>query len=372
MKTWLEISKTNLAHNAKEALQRLAPQTKLLAVVKANAYGHGMTLVADALSAKIRADRLWFGVDSTEEGIALRKHGIRAPILVLGYTPLDDLALATRFRLDLTVYNLETVKRLKLGRIHIKLETGTTRQGVGERDALAIAQLASHKPGIKLVGLSTHYANIEDTTDHRYAAMQLKRFCSAADALERAGFKIPIRHTAATAATILFPDTHFNLVRFGLGLYGLWPSKETKVSSYASKEGSPALKSALIWKSVVAQIKKVPSGAPVSYGLTERVHRASRVVVVPVGYSDGYPRALSSVGTVLIRGKRAKVLGRVCMNMMLVDTTDISGVRLEDEVVLLGQQGQDEITADELAAKVGTINYEIVARISPHLLRRSR
>lgn len=292
---------------------------------------------------------------------------------MLGYTPYDELDRAIRNKLDITVYNLETVRRLLGGRVHIKIETGTTRQGAGEREALAIATYIRRTRRATLVGLSTHYANIEDTTDHRYAAEQLRRFAAVADALRHAGFDVPIKHTAATAATLLFPETHFNLARIGLGLYGLWPSKKTRVSlqshSHAAKHESVRLQPIMTWKAVVAQVKDVPAGTPISYGLTERVHRRSRVAVLPVGYSDGYDRKLSSIGNVLIRGRRAKVLGRVCMNMIMVDVTDVPRVCPEDEVVLIGRQGRDEIAVDEIAAKIGTINYEIVARISPTLPR---
>lgn len=369
MKTWIEINKRALRDNAASFERILGTSSALMAVVKANAYGHGLVTVARILAHGARRRLRWFGVDSAHEGITLRRAGIRQPILVLGYTPYSELDRAVKNNLDLTVYNIETVRRLRGGRVHIKIETGTTRQGVGEREALAIAAYLARTRRAKLVGLSTHYANIEDTNDHRYAAKQLHRFTAVADVLQHAGFDIPLKHTAATAATLLFPETHQNLARVGLGLYGLWPSKATR-ASLRSQTYRPVCKFAelrpvLTWKTIVAQIKDVPSGTPISYGLTERVHRRSRVAVLPVGYSDGYDRGLSSVGNVLIRGRRAKVIGRVCMNMIMVDVTDIPRVHPEDEVVLIGRQGADEITADELASKMGTINYEIVARINP-------
>src|SRR3989344_2210431 len=367
-KTWVEISKTSLLHNVGEFRRILGPATKLMAVIKSNAYGHGFRETAGIL-----ADRTdWFGVDNVDEGIAIRKNGIRKPILILGYTPLDRLRDAIRNDLRMTVYNQQTIKALssirgaRPARVHFKIESGTTRQGVDGGELIKLAKRAKGSRGGEIEGISTHFANIEDTTDHGYASDQLRRFKRAADALRALGIDPRIKHTACSAAAILFPETHFNLARVGIGLYGLWPSKETRVSAQKTKLD---LQPALTWKTIIAQIKRVGRGTPISYGLTERVTRDSTVAVLPIGYWDGYDRKLSSVGSGLIRRRRAKILGRVCMNMMMADITDIPAVRLEDEAVLIGRQGREVIAAEDLASKIGTVNYEVITRINPTMPR---
>ncbi len=373
MRTWLDIKRANLLHNLGEFRRIVGPRVIIMAVVKANAYGHGLLEVAEAL----RKEKIWFAVDKADEGIALRRSNIKQPILVMGYTPLDELDAATKHHLDLTVYNAETIR--KIGRlpvpvrVHLKLETGTTRQGVGKQGALELVRLILKSENIQLIGASTHFANIEDTITPTYAQKQQNTFNDILRHLSHPklgfGIRALLRHSAASAGTILFPKTHFDAVRIGISLYGMWPSRETRVAAHESDRNKLALRPALTWKTVVAQIKNVPRGTPISYGLTERVHRASRIAVLPVGYYDGYDRGLSSVGSVVIRGRRAKVMGRVCMNMIMVDATDIPRVTLEDEVVLLGRSGTDEITAEEIAEKIGTIPYEITTRINESLPR---
>jgi alanine racemase len=367
-KTWVEVNRANLVHNLAEFRKRLAPGTALMAVVKSNAYGHGAREVATSILGSPKANDVWFGVDSVQEGAALRKHVGRAPILVLGYTPHDHLALAAKHDLRLTIYNRETIRALLATktrgtiRVHVKVETGTTRQGVGERELLDFVKTIKRTPGLLFEGLSTHYANIEDTADPRYAMLQRHRFEYAEALLERAGIRVPMKHTACTAAILLFPETHFNLARLGIGLYGLWPSSKVRDDGRAR---GIHLRPALVWKTIIAQIKAVPKGTPVGYGLSERVRRASRIAVLPIGYWDGFDRGLSSCGEVFIRGKRCKIVGRVCMNMCMADVTHISGVRAEDEVTLLGKT----VSADEIAQKLETVNYEIVTRINPLIPR---
>jgi alanine racemase len=237
-----------------------------------------------------------------------------------------------------------------------------------EKDILDFVKLVKKYPQINIEGISTHYANIEDTTDHTYAMAQLERFKKVVVKLEKNGIEIPIKHTACSAATILFKETHFDMVRVGISLYGLWSSRETRVSANSYRE-KIRLQPALIWKTKIAQIKELEADTPISYGLTEKLLRPSRVAILPVGYWDGYDRRLSSVGNVIISGKRCKVLGRACMNMIVVDITDAPDVKVEDEAVLLGKQGKEEITADEIAQKLGTINYEVVTRINPQIKR---
>lgn len=368
MKTWVEINKNNLLHNLEQFKNLIGDNVKIMGVVKSNAYGHGLTEVADIIFDKVD----WFGVDSLAEALELREVGIKKPILVLGYTELADLKEAVKNNISLTVYNKETIE--KLGKIpihnpnlnpkiHIKIETGTSRQGVLEKDLVEFVKFIKQFPSIEVQGLSTHYANIEDTTDSSFAMSQLEAFSRATEILKNEGAEVPLRHTACSAATILFPETRFEMVRLGISMYGLWSSKETKAVA-KNKNLELDLKPVLTWKTIVAQIKNIPADTSVGYGLTERVSRDSKVAILPIGYYDGYDRKLSSIGTVLIRGKRCKVLGRVCMNMTIIDVTDMEKVELEDEVVLLGRQGREEVSVEDLAGKIGTINYEVVTRIN--------
>lgn len=370
-KTWVEVSRAALRANAAALKSAIGKKVRLMAVVKSNAYGHG---IAETVRALDGASVDWFGVDAVREADIVRAHTDR-PVLLLGYTRKGELADAVGKGYSLTVYDPETVAALarmatarRPAKIHLKLETGTSRQGILPEALPAFLTALKRAKHVVVEGASTHYANIEDTTDSGYAMGQLERFQESLAQLARKGVKPSITHSACSAAALLFPQTHFGMVRAGIALYGLWPSKETRVSAKGSGRDL-ALKPALTWKTIIAQVKALPAGTPVSYGLTERLARDSRVAVIPVGYWDGFDRKLSSVGRVLVRGRRAKVLGRVCMNMCVVDVTDVPGVRAEDEVVLIGRQGKDAVAAEDVAGAVGTINYEVVTRINPLLPR---
>lgn len=346
----IEISSQNLIYNLQQFRKKIGPKVKLMAVVKANAYGHGIKQVSQ-IAAKNGAD--WLGVNNLEEGLQIRQLDIKLPVLILGYVPLAALKTAAKNNLSLVVYNRETAKNLPAGaKVHFKIETGTNRQGIRPENARDFAKFCQ-KRGLKIEGIYTHFANIEDTTDYSFVMEQLEKF-------KKIKIKAPLRHTACTAATILFPQTFFNMVRVGIGLYGLLPSGEIEFQ----------LKPVLTWKTKIAQVKIVPKGETVSYGRTWQASRRSKVAVLPIGYYDGYDRKLSNCGRVLIHGQFAPVVGRVCMNMTMVDVTDITDVELENEVVLIGKQGKNEIAAEELAQKIGTINYEVVSRINPLIPRK--
>lgn len=371
-KTWVEISKSALAKNVRAFRNHVGKQTSVMAVVKSNAYGHGLietARIADSAGAS------WFGVDNVDEGIALRKNGIKKPILVLGYTLNSRLKDCVDHGLSFVVYNIETVRALRLLKlksrsafVHIKIETGTTRQGVSGADLSRLVRELKKTKGVVIEGASTHFANIEDTSDHSYAEEQLQKFRDGLSIMAKEGIDPLWKHAACSAATVLFPDTYFNLVRLGISMYGLWSSKETLV--VARKEHCTLdIVPVMTWKTVVAQIKRVTKGTSVGYGLTGRVTRASRIAVIPVGYWDGYDRGLSNIGAVLVRGKRCRIVGRICMNMFMVDVTDVKNVRVEDEVVLLGAQGRENVSAENIARDTGTINYEIVTRINPQISR---
>jgi len=371
---WVEIDAGALRNNIAEFKRRLEQGPRLGAVVKSNAYGHGMIEVA-RVAAEASAD--WLCVNNVDEGVALREAGLALPILVMGYVPLDGLGEVVARALQPVVYNLETLDRLDaiasmrgvtVG-VHVKIETGTHRQGVLERDVPAFVARLRDARALTLAGVTTHFANIEDSTNHDFAESQIAAFSRIADAISGLHPVPFLRHNACSAAVLLFNRTHLDLARVGISLYGLWPSKETYVSCLERGKPSLDLQPVMTWKTRIAQVKQVPDGEYVGYGCAWRATRTTKIAVLPVGYYEGYDRELSGLAHVLVRGKRAPLRGRVCMNMCMVDVTDIPAVALEDEVVLLGRQGDERITAEQLAAWRGTIAYEIVSRIHPSLPR---
>jgi len=369
---WVELAAAALDHNLRQVRAGAAPGTAFCAVIKSNAYGHGAGPVAAHLPSAE-----WFGVNSLEEGLELRALGVTRPILLLGHVPLADLAEAVKADLRLTVYNRETVEALgrlrglpSPARVHVKVDTGTSRQGVLPADLESFLGLLRGAPGVLFEGVSTHYANIEDTLNHEYAAMQMERFTAALATVDRVTGRPPWIHTACTAASILFSSTHYTMLRSGIGLYGLWPSRETMVSAREKGGAVPDFRPVLSWKTRLVQVKNLPEGTYVGYGCSYRTMRPTILGVLPVGYADGYDRALGNRAHVLVRGRRAPVIGRICMNLCMVDLTDVPGARLEDEVVLLGRSGDEQISAETMAEWAGTINYEVVTRISPLLPRK--
>jgi len=368
--SWVEISKSALIYNFKQFTKIIGPKVKLLVAVKANAYGHGLVDVSRILE-KNNVDFL--GVNSLEEAEILRRHKIHSPILIMGYIRLNHLKkLEELAHVSIVTYNKETVYKLgrlkKKIKIHLKLETGTARQGIYPKDLPNFINIIKKFPNIEIEGIYTHFANIEDTLNHGFAFEQLKIFQNTIISLAKQGINVPFKHSACSAATILYPETHFDLVRAGIGIYGLWSSHETQLTA-KNRHKNIFFKPVLSWKSVIAQVKRVKSGSTIGYGRTEKVFRDSKIAVIPVGYFDGYDRGLSSIGNVLIKGQRVKIMGRICMNMLMVDVTDINNVKLEDEAVLIGKQGREAITVEEIANKINTINYEVVSRINPFIQR---
>jgi alanine racemase len=372
--SWVEIDAKAVRNNVAEFRRRIGAGPKLGAVVKSNAYGHGMLDVA-RLALEAGAD--WLCVNNAAEGEALRGAGITAPVLVMGYVPLAQLSTVVACGLQPVVYNVETLDRLNALAaaakrripVHVKVETGTHRQGVLERDVAEFIARIDAAPALELAGVSTHFANIEDTTDHGFAETQIAAYARIVDAIAAVHPAPVVRHAACSAAVLLFNRTHLDLARVGISLYGLWPSKETYVSCLERGKPSLDLHPVMTWKTRVAQVKDVPEGGFVGYGLTWRATRPTKIAVLPVGYYEGFDRELSGLAHVLVRGRRAPIRGRICMNMCMADVTDIPGAALEDEVVLLGRQGDERVTAEQLAGWCGTITYEIVSRIHPSLPR---
>ncbi len=372
--SWCEVDASAFRSNLEVFRSLLGSDRRLLLVVKSNAYGHGLDPIT-RLAAQERVDAL--GVHQLDEAAAVRAAGWRGDLLILGYVPHARLSDALDLEVQLTVYDRATLDRLDaLGtargvpaRCHLKLETGTWRQGILEEDLDACLDRFRGARGLQLVGLSTHFANIEDTTDHSYARSQLERFQALTQRVASAGFTGLLRHAACTAAVLVMPEASFDLARIGIGAYGLWPSRETLASTRARVGASLVLRPVLTWKTKVAQVKWVPAGSFVGYGCAHRTSRRTLLAVIPIGYADGYDRGLSGLAHVLVRGGRAQVLGRICMNIFMADVTDLGPVEAEEEVVLLGRQGSEEIRASDLASFAQTIPYEIVSRISPSIPR---
>ncbi|HAA58944.1 MAG TPA: alanine racemase, partial [Myxococcales bacterium] len=369
--TWIELHQQAIEHNIGLFRRHVGEGVKIMVPIKANAYGHGLQQMAVSFE---KAGVDWFGVHSLEEAFLAKEVCPDIPVLILGYVPFEALERVVDNDFRLLVSSWETAEALartaaarqSVVRVHIKIETGTHRQGVNKRDLQILARFVSDSPHLHLEGGVTHFANIEDTTDHSYAMGQLEAFHKELEALQDHGIKPEIIHSASSAATMLFKTTHFDMVRPGLSSYGLWPSRETYVSLLENGRSSFPLQPVLSWKTVISLIKDVPAGKYIGYGCSYRTTRDIKLAVLPIGYYDGYDRGLSNIGYVLIRGQRAPIRGRICMNLTMVDVTDIQGVKQEDEVVLIGEQGDEKLSVDLLASMIGSINYEVVARIGQH------
>jgi len=365
---WAEIDLAAISHNIKQLKSLLDPEVKMLTAVKANAYGHGMIAVAET-ALKCGADML--GVARYNEGISLRKSGITAPVLVFGYTSPDAVEDIINYNLTPTVFSSDTAQQFssaaqKAGvkiKIHIKVDTGMGRIGLLQTSTTEPVEIERivRLPGLETEGLYTHFA-CADSADKSHANMQFKIFTDMIDRLSASGIEFPIRHAANSAAIIDMPETHLDMVRPGISLYGLKPSNEVDCKNIS-------LKPAMTLKAKIGQIKEVPAGFAVSYGSTYITPAPTRIATVPVGYADGFSRALSSRGSMLICGQRAPVIGRVCMDLTMLDVGHIDNARSESEVVIIGSQGDEVITADEMAAMLNTINYEVVSCVMARVPR---
>jgi alanine racemase len=374
--TWIELDRSAFLNNYNFLAQRIGKTTRICAVVKANAYGHGLLEVAGLA---LEAGAACLSVHSVDEALQIRACHPSVEILILGPVPPARLEEAVRGNFQLAVYDEgmlgkleETCRRLGLScRVHLKTETGTHRQGIRAQDLPSFLTALKKTPEIHLEGIYTHFANIEDTTNHEYARFQRDNFRKCVETVEGAGLSPPVQHMACSAAALLFPETHVDMVRLGISLYGLWPSRETYIC-YVLQWGNSKperLLPVLSWKARPCQVKDLGEDSYIGYGCTYKTTHPSRIAVIPVGYADGYDRHLSNNGHVLIHGRRAPVRGRVCMNFFMVDVTDIPGVYPEDEAVLLGKQGDERIAAGDLAERIGTIHYEVVTRLHPVIPR---
>ena len=372
--TWAEIDLDAIARNARELKQHVGEQTELMAVVKANGYGHGAVPVAEK-ALDNGASRL--AVHRMQEGVELRQAGITAPVLIMGYTLPAQAETIVRWNLTPTVNTLEQAQALsnsashqgKVLPIHVKVDTGMGRFGLLPGEVVDFVQAMSQLPGLFIEGIYTHFA-LADAADKAYTLQQFEIYLEVVKKLEEAGFTIPIKHAANCAATLDLPETHLDMVRCGIALYGLRPSSEV--------EPTIPLRPAMTLKSRLARVRTLPPGSSISYGCTYTTSEPTRVALVPFGYGDGYHRLISNRGQVLIRGQRAPIVGRVCMDQFVVKVSHIPDVQQDDEVVLLGRQGDpvlgiqdkcDEISAEEVATWAETINYEVTASILPRVTR---
>jgi alanine racemase len=375
---WAEIDLKAIAHNVGELRRITQPEARLMAVVKANGYGHGAIEVAQCA---LQNGAATLGVARIEEGIRIREAGIQAPILIFGYTLPDRGVDLLEYELAPCVYTVASARKLSrtaasLGKkieVHLKVDTGMGRLGQLPKDfkadhstainandieePLAIAGL----DGLELEGIFTHFATA-DSSDKSYAEKQLHLFINYLKRLRQAGLNPPVRHAANSAALIDMPQSHFDMVRPGIAIYGLYPSDEVR-------KNRVSLKPAMALKARIIHLKKVPAGFKVSYGVTHETQKPTTIATVPVGYADGLSRLLSSRGQMLVHGQRVPIIGRVCMDLTMLDVGGIENVQLGDEVVIFGQQGNETLSVDEMASLLNTINYEIVSTITARVPR---
>ncbi|NPV26099.1 MAG: alanine racemase [Firmicutes bacterium] len=363
---WAEISRSAIAHNVRELKRKTQMGARLMAVVKADGYGHGALEVSRVA---LEAGAEYLGVATLDEAVALRDAGINAPILILGHTPDDDLAKVIAHDITQTVYSLTGAQAVaaaarKVGRtarIHLKVDSGMSRLGFfPTEDSIALVKQIVSLSGLQVEGIFTHFATA-DEVDKSYAWEQFARFKWFIKRLEDEGLMIPLKHAANSAAIIDLPETHLDMVRAGIALYGLYPS--------ANQRSKIDLQPAMSLKTRVVFLKEVPAGTAISYGRTYITPVPTRVATLPIGYADGYSRRLSNRAAVLIHGRRAPVIGRVCMDQCLIDVGQIPRVAVGDEVVLFGEQKGAKLPVDELAEILETINYEVVCLITARVRR---
>jgi alanine racemase len=370
---WAEVDLGAIAHNVRTIARHVAP-SEVCAVVKADGYGHGAVAVARAA---LNAGATWLGVALAEEGATLRDAGLIEPILLLSEPQGDDMEVAVSFGLRPTIYTqagVEAAARAAKGarphgaqlpvRVHLKVDTGMHRVGAAPEQALLLAKAVAASDDLRLDGVYTHFA-IADEADDPFTSQQLERFTAVVEELERAGLRPPLVHAANSAAAITRPDTRLDLVRIGIALYGIPPAP--------ALAGLVDLRPAMTLKARVSLVKGVKAGERISYGLRHRFIEDCVVATVPIGYADGVRRQLSAVGgEVLVGGRRREIAGVVTMDQLTIDCTTDQEIRAGDEVVLIGAQGGERITADEWAERLDTIAYEIVCGIGPRVPRRYR
>lgn len=363
--TFAAIDTGAIRHNYGELRGFLGGASRMMAVVKANAYGHGDIEVSRVLESE---GCEYLGVAVAAEGVRLREGGISCPIVVLGGVYPEEIPAVFEFDLTPVVFDMDSARLLDAAAsgvgstlaVHVKIDTGMGRLGLFPAEAAAFFEAFRGLANLELEGVLSHLAE-SDADDKSFSRRQLEIFLDTLEVVRRAGFAPDIVDISNSAAVVEMPETHLSLVRPGIMLYGSYPSERLR--------SMIALRPAMELKTRVVQVKSFPKGSPVSYGRTFVTERDSRIAVLPIGYGDGLPRRLSNNGDVLVRGRRAPVAGLVCMDFTMVDVTDIEGARAGDEAVVIGSQGGERITAEEVADRAGTISYEIFCNVSPRVPR---
>ena len=365
-RVYADIDLDAIYENVKNAKALLKKDTKMMAIVKADGYGHGAVEVARQIDELVDA----YGVAILEEGIELRKAGFTKPILILGYTPKPLYPAMIRYNIATAVFTMEMAKEIsdtavamhKNANIHIKLDTGMSRIGFAiTKESKEIIEQIAKLPGIEIKGCFSHFARM-DEKDKTKANEQFAKFTKMVNALEKDGVDLGIRHISNSAGIMEAPEVQMDMVRNGICLYGLYPSEEVQ------KERLP-LKPAMELKAYVSYVKTLEPGVEIGYGGTYTTTKKTRVATIPVGYADGYSRCLSGKGSVLIHGKKAPILGRVCMDQFMVDVTEIPDVAFMDEVILIGRDQEEQIKVEDLAELSGRFNYEFVCCLSKRIPR---
>lgn len=366
LRCYAEIDLDAIAHNIDEVRKKVGEEVGILAVIKADGYGHGAIPIAGKLKDKVQ----YFAVAAVEEAVELREAGVTLPVLILGYTSPAQYEEVVRYDITQTIYSVDTAQKLsdealrqgKCAKIHIALDTGMTRIGfLMSEDSVEEIMQISRLSGIYLEGLFSHFA-CADMYDKTYSKKQMELYDWFVEELEKRNIRIPIKHLCNSAGIIEFDSHRFNMVRSGIMTYGLYPSDEVRTDEVI-------LQPALSWKTHVINVKTVEAGHGVSYGATYVTDRPTKIATLSVGYADGYPRALSNRGRVIIHGEYAPVIGRVCMDQMMVDVSHIDNVQIEDIAVLVGCDGNNHISVEEAADLSGSFNYEFVCGIS-HRVKR--
>lgn len=365
--TWAEVSLGAIKHNTNQFKKYIGESVNLMAVVKADGYGHGAVRVARAA---VEEGVDYLAVAILDEAIELREAGISKPILVLGYTPIRSIRQAIIAGVDITVFSEDVLEEIifqsevlqKSVSIHLKIDTGMTRIGVQTREeALDLAMKALTSPFVTLKGIFTHFANA-DSEDPSYTLQQFERFRSVISFINDNGISIPLKHCCNTAGTMNFPEMHLDMVRVGIGLYGLYPD-------VSLKEHPISLLQAMTLKTKIAGLKKAAKSQPVSYGCTFTPSSERVIATLPIGYADGLSRHLSNCGQFLLQGKKVLVAGRVCMDQTMIDVTNVPSCQQGDEVIIFGGNDNAFQSIDEIALLMGTINYEVVCLIGKRVPR---
>ena len=363
-----EISLDAVLHNFEEMYKNINPGTRITAVIKADAYGHGAVQIAELMEP---VPYIWgFAVAAAEEAMQLRNAGVKKPILILGPVFPEDYEELISSEVRFTIMDYERAADLsaagerlrKKALVHIAVDTGMTRIGFADREeSVPEIEKILRLPGLTAEGIFTHFARA-DETDREPGMVQLSRYLQFIDLLEKHGISIPLHHASNSAGIIRMPEANLDMVRAGITIYGIYPSEEVE-------KDIVKLEPVMSLISHVSYVKEVPAGTEVSYGGTYRTEKPARIATIPAGYADGYPRSLSNKGFVLIRGKKAPILGRVCMDQMMVDVSDIPGTVVGDKATLLGKDGSEEITADLLGNLSGRFPYELVCDINKRVPR---